>query len=190
MSHDSSDEGIAERVQNGEKEFFGVLVERYEDKLLRYGRRFLSTEEDIEDLVQDIFLKAYENILSFDASQRFSPWIYRIAHNTFVNALRKRSRTPLSFFDFDTLLPHPAYEDPAEAERESREVKTMIDAYLDQVGEKYKEVLILYYLEEQSYKEIGDILHLPVSTVGIRLKRGREALRKVYETINQNGKQS
>lgn len=186
MSHDSSDEGLAKRVQNGEKEFFGVLVERYESKLLRYGRHFLTFQEDIEDIVQDVFVSAYQNILSFDPGQKFSPWIYRIAHNAFVNVLKKHSRNPLVFLDFDTLVPHPAYDDPRAEERDREEIKAMIESSLKELDQKYREILTLYYLEGLDYKEVAEVLRLPTGTVGIRLKRGREALREVYETIHKH----
>ncbi len=85
-----SDEELARAVQKGDKERFGVLMERYEKKLFRYGRRFLSQKENVEDAVQEVFIKTYQAIQSFDPEQRFSPWIYRIAHNMFVNALKNR----------------------------------------------------------------------------------------------------
>src|SRR3954463_6498094 len=85
-----TDEQVALAVQAGASNRFGELVERYEAKLLRYARKFLLDPDDAQDIVQDIFIKAYENLQSFDVSRRFSPWIYRIAHNEFVNALKKR----------------------------------------------------------------------------------------------------
>ena len=94
LDEELSDEQIAQRVKDGDNEAFGLFVERYEKKLTRYGGKFLSRTEDIQDVVQDVFIKAYQNMQSFDASLRFSPWIYRIAHNTFVNELRKNSRRP------------------------------------------------------------------------------------------------
>ncbi len=172
-----SDEALAARVQRGERAPFGVLVERYEGKLLRYGRKFLSRKEDIEDIVQDVFISAYQNMQSFDIRQRFSPWIYRIAHNAFVNALRRNERGPL-FIDFDTLLSHPVYEDPVGGEREQREMRVLIDKGLEKLPAKYREVLVLHYFEELSYKDIAEVLQIPMSTVGIRLKRGKDALKK------------
>src|SRR6185369_3065497 len=127
------------------------LMERYEDKLLRYGRKFLRTPEDIEDIVQDVFLSAYQNLQSFDVSQKFSPWIYRIAHNAFVNALRKKSRNPLVYVDFDTFLAHPAYDDPAVREREQKDIQAMLERVINELDYKYREVLILYYQEDLSY---------------------------------------
>jgi RNA polymerase sigma-70 factor (ECF subfamily) len=175
-----TDEALARRVQEGDTEAFGTLVERYEGKLKRYGSKFLSSRDDVTDLVQDAFVRAYQNIRSFDASLRFSPWMYRIAHNEFVSALRKRSRTPVIAIDFDALVSHPAYDDPAPREREQKEMRAFIDGGLAELSPKYREVLVLYYLEELSYREIADVLQVPVSTVGIRLKRGKEALAEIY----------
>lgn len=176
-----SDEVLARKVQQGDTEAFGALVERYEAKLLRYGSKFLSDRDDITDLVQDAFVRAYQNIQSFDVSMRFSPWMYRIAHNEFVSALRRRSRSPVISIDFDALVSHPAYDDPAPREREQKEMRAFIEKGLEKIGAKYREVLVLYYLEELSYREIADVLQVPVSTVGIRLKRGKEALEAVYK---------
>lgn len=177
-----TDEELVALVCGGDVNQFGVLVERYEAKLMRYGRKFLSRHEDIQDIVQDVFVSAYQNIQNFDTAQRFSPWIYRIAHNAFVNRLKKNSYNPLVLIDFDTMISHPAYEDPAPLEREQKEMRVMIDKALANLQPKYREVLILHYLEDMSYKEISDILQIPSGTVGIRLKRAKEALKKVYET--------
>lgn len=184
ISIDKNDEELVVLVQMGDQDSFGTLVERYENKLLRYGRKFLSTHEDIEDIVQDVFINSYRNIQSFDPSLRFSPWIYRIAHNAFANALRKRSRNPLFFVDFDTFLAHPIYEDPEPVEKEREQLKKQLDVVLDRISPKYREVLVLHYLEDLSYKEMADILEVPTGTIGIRLKRAREALKKIYTIIH------
>ncbi len=176
-----SDEAIAGKVQTGDTEAFGLIIERYEEKLLRYGRRFHSDREDIRDLVQEVFIKAYMNIQSFDLERRFSPWIYRIAHNEFVNAVKKRIRNPLSYFDFDTMLPHAGEGETVEDEMGRQEMKQMIEAHLKQLDEKYREPLILYYFEDMDYKEIADILQIPISTVGVRLQRGKMALKKLIK---------
>ena len=175
-----TDEEIATRVQKGETDAFGMIVDRYEEKLLRYGRKFLSRTEDIEDIVQDVFLSAYRNIQSFDASLRFSPWIYRIAHNAFVNALRQWKRGPI-FMDFDTLLSHEVYEDSAADEREQKEIRTLLDTGLEYLSPKYREVLVLHYFEDMPYKDIADVLQIPIGTVSIRVRRAKEALRSHLE---------
>ncbi len=173
-----SDEALCKYVQKGDKEMFGELVDRYQKKLSRYGRKFLFSTENIEDLVQDVFIKAYQNMQSFDLGQKFSPWIYRIAHNTFINALKKHARAPLSLFDFDTLIPHLAYDDPSTREREQKEMRILIDQSLEKLAPKYREIIVLYFLEELNYKEIAEILHIPTGTVGIRLTRAKKQLKK------------
>ena len=174
---DITDESIVMLVQKGDKEAFGLLVDRYQNKLARYGRKFLSRVEDIEDMVQNVFISAYENIQNFDVTLKFSSWIYRIEHNTFVNALRKNTKSFLTI-DFDTLLSHPVYDDPDIKEREQKEMRVLIDQGLEDISSKYREVLVLHYLEEISYKDIAEILQVPIGTIGIRIKRAKEALRE------------
>lgn len=179
-----SDEQIAALVQKGDLESFGGLVERYEAKMTRYARKFLFNHHDGEDLAQEVFIKAFINIQSFDSKRKFSSWLYRIAHNEFINAIRKKKNEPLPFFDADTLLPHPsAREDPAK-EAENNNLKEILDKSLAKIDAKYREPLVLFYFEELSYQEIAEILHIPVSTVGVRLARGKKFLKKAY---NQYG---
>ena len=181
-----TDEAYAVRAQQGDQKSFGILVDRYQEKLLRYGRRFLSAREDIEDIVQDVFVSAYQNLKGFDAAQRFSPWIYRIAHNAFVDTLRKKTRSPFIFMDFDTLVSYGVPDESVERERDQKEIKSMIDRGLEQLPPKYREVMIFYYLEELSYKEIADILRVPMGTVSIRIKRAKEELRSVLRQVKTN----
>jgi RNA polymerase sigma-70 factor (ECF subfamily) len=181
-----TDEAIILRVQGGESEAFGDLVERYQEKLLRYARKFLLDPDDAKDIVQDVFIKAYQNIQSFDASRRFSPWVYRIAHNEFVNALKKRKASRTVFaFDIDTLFPHLQAPDTADSATLDRDLRKTLGAHLEKLGPKYREPVVLYYLEEMDYKEISDILQIPVSTVGVRLARARGMLRKIGEASKE-----
>lgn len=180
-SSQKTDEEIARLVQSGDIDLFGKLIERYEEKIKRYGRKFLSGIEDIEDVVQDVFTKAYENIKSFDIKRKFSSWLYRIAHNEFVNALKKHKKKPLSFFELDIILPHSSTEE-VNQKIDNQEILKNLDAYFNKLSLKYREPFILYYIEELNYKEISDILHIPISTVGIRLKRAKE---KIKDKINE-----
>ncbi len=176
---DITDEIVARRVQQDDIDAFALLMERYEKKITRYGRKFLSHPDDIRDIVQEIFTKAYVNIKSFDAQRKFSPWIYRIAHNEFVNALKKRKSQKMSFIDFDLIFPHPAAKETADSDVDRIDLRRLLDGYIGKLPMKYREPLVLYYFEEMNYREIADILRLPVSTVGIRLQRGKALLKKV-----------
>jgi RNA polymerase sigma-70 factor (ECF subfamily) len=181
---DLRDEDLARRAQGGDVPAFGVLVERYGPKLRRYARKFLLGHEDAEDQVQEAFLRAYVNVRSFDATRAFSPWIYRIAHNQFINAIKKRGREPVSFVDLDALLPHLSAPDDPRRDAERAEVRALLDRGMDGIAPKYREPLVLYYFEELDYRQIAEVLRIPTSTVGVRLLRGKEALRKAVTAID------
>lgn len=180
---ESSDEMLASRVQGGVTTAFDELMRRYEEKMLRYGRRFIVRDEDIEDAVQDVFLRAYTNIQSYDPKYRFSPWIYRIAHNVFVNVLRKHVHRSFAFVDFDTFVSPLGAKEEVLTPNELIELRASLERGLSKLDPKYREVLVLHYFEDLSYDEIADVLHIPKGTVGVRLKRGRDALKRVEETL-------
>jgi RNA polymerase sigma-70 factor (ECF subfamily) len=181
---DQTDEELAALVQQGNQDAFGLLMLRYQPKLIRYGRKFLPNPDNVEDAVQEAFIKSYQNIKSFDCSQKFSSWVYRIAHNTFINAIKKISRGPVYLFDFDAIVSHPIYEDADEKESDQIRIKELIDNGLKTLKPRYREVIILYYLEELSYKEIAEILRIPIGTVGIRIQRAKVKLKK-YLSLNE-----
>ena len=182
-----TDEAITERVQQGDVEAFALLMDRYEKKITRYARKFLSQPDDVKDIVQDVFVKAYVNIKSFDPSRRFSPWIYRVAHNEFVNALKKKKSEKVSFIDFDVFFPHPAAKETADSDVARGDLRRVLDGYLDKLPVKYREPLVLYYFEEMNYREIADVMRLPASTVGIRLQRGKALLKKAINHQHPGG---
>lgn len=178
------DEEVVERVRLGDKDAFGVLIERYEGKLTRYIRRFTQVDDDVTDILQVIFIKTYTNLQAFDLSRSFNSWIYRIAHNESVNHLKKRGNEKVSFIDFDTILPHLFAEEEADSLAQREETKRMLEGSLKSISPKYREVLILYYYDDLSYEEIADVLQIPTGTVGVRIKRGKDALAKVLSDIN------
>ncbi len=176
-----TDEELVRFVLKNETKAFNILAQRYEKKLLRYGKRFLYNYENIEDTVQNVFIKAYVNIKSFDLSKKFSPWIYRIAHNEFINIIKQKKREPLLFFDADVIFSFAGKDDFLKNIERKEERKEM-EKHLSKLKVKYREPIVLYYFEEKSYQEISDILEIPISTVGTRLKRGRNIIKKLlYE---------
>lgn len=185
MDHtNKTDEAIVLLIKRGDSELFGELVKRYQAKMKRYAHKFLFGRNDTDDLVQDVFIKAYVNLQSFDDSRKFSPWIYRIAHNTYVNALKKKLTDKVFSIDFDTFLPQPKANETADADSEKEFTKEMLDNHLDMIGEKYREPLVLYFYEDMDYKEISQILGIPASTVGVRINRGKKILKEILEKNN------
>lgn len=180
MVNSLSDEELVVLVQKGDEVAFSELMQRYTGKLLRYGRKIISKDTNIGDTVQDVFVTVYKNIKDFDASRKFSPWIYRIAHNAFVDVIRKKAKEPLNIFDVDMLIPHPTYKDPLIKEKEFEETRVLLEKSLEKLPPSYREIIDLYYYENFSYKEIADILHIPIGTVGIRLSRARDVIKSNF----------
>lgn len=174
-----TDEEIVQSIRSGDTESFGVLIGRYEVKLKRYARKFLRQNEDIDDVIQEVFIKSYVNIKSFDVGKKFSPWLYRIAHNEFINLLKKRGESQLFFFDPDILFPHPVSPEKTDKIAENEEIKGILDEKLNGLPAKYREPVVLYYFEDMDYKEISEIMHMPISTVGVRLNRAKEILKSI-----------
>lgn len=174
-----NDAEIARRVQQGDRWSFRLLVERYTPKLERYSRTFLFTAQEREDLLQDIFLKAYIHLQQYDPLRPFSPWIYRIAHNTFVNSIRSKQRAPVFSVDWDMVFPHPFSKEKTDVPLKQKELTEELEECMAELEEKYREPLTLYHFEELSYEEISDILRIPISTVGVRITRARAKLKAI-----------
>ncbi len=181
------DEELARLVQKGQKEAFVVLVERYEKKLKRYAKRFIFSagEEDIEDMVQEVFLNTYQNIQSFNPQRSFSSWIYRIAHNEFVNFLKKQKNSPVLPIEFDVFLPCLGEKEEITQKLRKENLKTLMKDCLEKLDDRYREVLILFYFEDLKYKEIADVLHIPIGTVGVRLKRAKKEMREKCKQVSK-----
>jgi len=176
------DEEIVRLVQSGRIELFNILIIRYETKIKRYARKFLSDFEDINDVIQDVFIKTYKNIQSFDTKRKFSSWLYRIAHNELVNALKKRKKKALPLFELGVFLPQSLRDtDSLNQEIDRKDMQKIIDKCLNGLDFKYREPIILYYFESLSYKEIADIMQIPISTVGVRIKRAKEIIKSIYK---------
>jgi len=181
------DEEIVQSIRSGKVGLFGILINRYESKIGRYAKKFISDKEDISDVLQDIFIKAYTNIQSFDTKRKFSSWLYRIAHNELVNAIKKRKKQSLPFFDLDTFFPYGFFNhDNINQKIDNQEIRKTIDQCLDKLEPKYREPIILYYVEELTYEEISDIMQIPISTVGVRIKRAKKIMRSFFKKIGYN----
>ncbi|MCX6790606.1 MAG: RNA polymerase sigma factor [Candidatus Gribaldobacteria bacterium] len=175
---DKTDEQLAYLTQRGRVEAFGFLIEKYQDKILRYVRRMVQGADEPNDIAQNVFLKAFENIQGFNINLRFSPWIYRIAHNETVNYLKKKK--PLPLFDFDVFLPHyNAGKEEIENEVEKKQQVLRVKSFLSELNFKHREVLLLYYFQDLSYQEIAEVLKIPIATVGVRIKRAKEAIKEI-----------
>ncbi|PIR75956.1 MAG: RNA polymerase sigma factor SigW [Candidatus Magasanikbacteria bacterium CG_4_9_14_0_2_um_filter_42_11] len=183
---DQTDESLA-LLSATDHDAFGALVGRYEQKLYRYIRRITdASHEECEDILQETFLKAYRYVHNFDPLLSFSSWIYRIAHNETISHFRKRSVRPQTIKEEDgTLYLQNITADINIVDDIDREaLQQQLQEVLSSLGPKYKDVLILRYLEEKSYQEISDILKMPIKTVGTRINRAKKQLQEIVKTSN------
>lgn len=175
----TTDEQIAQQVQQI-PEMFGFLIDRYQSKLDRYIKRKTGLDKDLrDDILQDVFIKAYENIASFDPSLSFNAWIYRICHNTVINDWKKNKRYREGT-SFDTeagaVIENILGEDSVEFEVARNLLQTQIADALEQLSEKYQTIITLRYLEQLSYEEISTVLQIPSGTVATQLNRAKKQL--------------
>lgn len=175
-----------ERAQAGDRKAFGDIVDTYSDRIYGYLYHMLGDREDAECLSQETFVRAWQSIGRFRGGAAFSSWLYRIATNLAIDALRRRSRrgTMLSLDEsldlgdgeVDRQVPdHAPQPDEVLARDELQE------AVWDSIGElsaKLKPVLVMYDFEQFSYEEIANTLSVPLGTVKSRLFHARQQLKR------------
>ena len=161
-------------------ENYRYLMQRYTEKLIRYIVRVTgSSREDAEDILQGVFIKAYRNLNNFDTSLKFSSWIYRIAHNEAVSYLRKRSARPKTINPeaSEILVGLIKTDFDIQEAIDKKKLEERIRETIQKLDQKYRDVLILKYIEGKDYREISDILKRPQGTVATLLRRAKERLR-------------
>ncbi|MEI6587796.1 MAG: RNA polymerase sigma factor [Candidatus Moraniibacteriota bacterium] len=171
-----TDEEIVEKVQSEDQEFYNYLMERYQSRLLRYANNLVKDEHRAKDVVQEAFTRAFINLNGFDPKKKFSSWIYRIVHNEALNILKKyRKELPmLPEFDFES-------SENLEKDFSQKEITRAIEKCLSKIPLNYSEPLALFYIEEKSYEEIGDILRIPQGTVATRISRAKLLMQKICQ---------
>jgi RNA polymerase sigma-70 factor, ECF subfamily len=167
---------------------FEHIIEKYQEPLRRYVRRIARASKDETDIIlQDVFIKAYENLNDFDQDLAFSSWIYRIAHNESVDYLRRNKRGGTSLDDpaYDdetvTLAETIAADDDMALELDKGYLQKNVKALLDRLDPQHRAVLVLKFLEERSYEEISDILRKPPGTVATLIHRAKKEFREMAE---------
>ena len=182
FSNKTDEQLVALTLKNPEA--YAFLVQRYEEKLLRYVMRISrSTKEDGEDILQDVFLSAYKNLNDFDQALKFSSWVYRITHNKVISHFRKVTARPkTTTYEGDSnLLNILASDEDLARELERKYTVAEVKGVLEKLDERYREVLVLKFLEEKDYKEISDILEKPMGTVATLISRAKKQFKEKTE---------
>ena len=184
MGGKSSDQILVERVQQGDKSAFDVLVVKYQHKVVNLIMRYVKDQAEALDVAQEAFLKAYRALPRFRGDSAFYTWLYRISINTAKNHLVAARRRPL---DYDLDLQNPEqYDmqarlkdvDTPEGSLLSEEIRETVNQAIENLPEDLRTAIMLRELEGMSYEEIATTMECPVGTVRSRIFRAREAIDK------------
>ncbi|MDR2763487.1 MAG: sigma-70 family RNA polymerase sigma factor [Tannerella sp.] len=183
-----SDTTYVKRVQAGETQCFAPLLERYGRPVYSLIVKVVGNREDAEELTQDVFLKAYRSLASFQGNSRFSTWLYRIAYNVAISATRKKKYEWLAIEDNmpDQLAEEDA-SDVLERESDSERMERLEEA-MQQLSPDERALILLFYRQEKPVEEIAAITGLTVSNVKTRLHRIRKKLFVLMTARKGNGK--
>ncbi len=164
-------------------EYLSYLIDRYKNKLFKYVKRRLNVDnQDMEDILQDVFIKIYRNINEYDDNLIFSSWVYRITHNHMIDWLRKNKRhVHISIDDEENKLIHILEDENTKIDNSVLQKKEDFDILKKEISklpQDYQEILILKFFEDKSYEEISDILKISISSVGVKINRAKKILKQ------------
>ena len=177
------DQQLVERAQHGDKHAFELLVAKYQRKLARLLARFIRDQAEIEDVMQEAFIKAYRALPTFRGDSAFYTWLYRIGINTSKNylvAMGRRAPTTTEFgseeaesFEEGELLRDIS---TPESQMMTKEIAMTVNAAMDSLPEELRTAITLREMEGLSYEDIAGIMNCPIGTVRSRIFRAREAI--------------
>lgn len=183
MSEREADAKLVARVQQGDKQAFDLLVLKYQRKIQRLLSRMLRDQSDIDDVMQEAFIKAYRALPQFRGDSAFYTWLYRIAINTARNWMSSQGRRPSSpglnqtedgetFDEIDNLTDN----NTPESVLASHEIASTVNSAIEQLPEELRCAIVLREIDGLSYEEIAETMDCPIGTVRSRIFRAREAI--------------
>jgi len=184
-----TDQQLVERVQKGDKRAFDLLVLKYQHKMISIVSRYVRDSHEVQDVVQEAFIKAYRALKNFRGDSAFYTWIYRIAINTAKNHLVSRGRRPPAT---DVDIEDAEYYSGSDMLRDidtpennlfRDQLKQVVDDAIMSLPEDLRTAVTLRELEGLSYEEIAEVMGCPVGTVRSRIFRAREAIDKRIEPL-------
>lgn len=171
----AEDTSLVVETLAGNQGAFQVLVERYQGRMFALARHYTRNAVEIEDLVQDTFLKAYSRLESFQHQSSFYTWLYRIAVNTILDHMKRAGRSPVQSVE-DPELAAAAPRTPSvgpDSRMQSEEIARITHEVLAEMPDIFRTVLVMREFDELSYQQIADILGISIGTVESRLFRAR-----------------
>lgn len=182
MGENVTDQALVERVQQGDKKAFDLLVLKYQHRIMKVLSRYMYDQHEVQDLAQEAFIKAYRALPNFRGDSAFYTWLYRIAINTAKNHLVSQGRRPpsedIDASDAEQYDGESALKEYASPEREllTDEIQRVVAAAIEELPDDLKTAITLRELEGMSYDEIAEAMDCPIGTVRSRIFRAREAI--------------
>ncbi len=183
------DQALVERVQQGDKQAFDLLVRKYQQKIMNVIMRYVHDPDEAQDIAQEAFVKAYRALPKFRGDSAFYTWLYRIAINTAKNMLVSRGRRPpgsdVEVEVAEQLDAGARLKDQATPESyiHEEEVLRTIKKAMDDLPEDLRTAIMLRELDGMSYEEIAEAMSCPIGTVRSRIFRAREAIDKKLRPV-------
>ena len=184
-----TDKQLVERVKRGDKRAFDLLTLKYQHKIISLVGRYLRDQDEVQDVTQEAFIKAYRALPNFRGDSAFYTWLYRIAINTAKNHLVSKSRRPpdtdIDVDDGEFQADSAVLRDDhtPEASLATSQMEKVIYKAIDDLPEELKVAVTLREFEGLSYEEIAEVMECPVGTVRSRIFRAREAIEKKIAAI-------
>lgn len=189
MQETDVDQELVRLAQQGDQKAFEILVVKYQRRIARHIARYVRNASDVEELAQEVFIKAYRGLASFRGDSSFYSWLYRIATNASLNHVQRARHVVILHddharsedIDFEAAVPDDG-EDP-ERLLVAKQISQTVDEALKRLPPDLAEALLLYEVEGKPYKEIAQMLAIPIGTVRTRIFRARELIAKRLERV-------
>jgi RNA polymerase sigma-70 factor (ECF subfamily) len=189
MTEADADAGLVRLAQGGDMRAFEALVVKYQRRIARHVARYVRRASDVEDVVQEAFIRAYRGLASFRGESAFYSWLYRIATNSALGFLKRGAGAPLLQDDLQEEREdgpfEPGVSDGEDPERLllAKQISGAVDKALARLQPELAEALLLYEVEGRTYKEIAQMLGVPIGTVRTRIFRAREFIAQRLEPV-------
>ncbi len=177
----NNDDYYIEKTLKGDTNYFGFLVEKYQNMVFALAVKMMKNREEAEEVAQDTFIKAYKSLKSFSGQSKFSTWMYRIAYNTCLDRIKKNSRFSNSIEIDNIPSKDIQLTDTIFEGIERKERSEIVQRCMNQLPEDERVILHLFYFEELSLKEIVDIVSMKEGNIKVKLFRARKKLFTIFK---------
>ncbi|MCB0508451.1 MAG: sigma-70 family RNA polymerase sigma factor [Chitinophagales bacterium] len=182
--HNAIDDELLEAAKKGDQKAYSALMEKYQKSIYHIILKIVRNSEDAEDLTIETFAKAFDKIEQYSPQFAFSTWLYKIASNTCIDFLRKKSIDKISLDEENKTIEDNinfSTENTPETDLIKLQRKDALQEIVQSMSPTFSQVITLRYFKEYSYEEMSEALHIPVTTIKVQLHRAKKNLLEILE---------